>query len=301
VLIFRKRQGVIVRVPTLALVLLGPWAMIEASRLVPSKLPPPPSLLLAAVVSAAFLMGFRIIRRRGDEIVMTGVLGGSRYVPARHAVLRVHVRLGARYGALALDLMPRPDLIVDIKGGHPDVVTIEDFEPNGTDAVMRAARRAASLLGLPEPMLGPGLIGSPGRTPQAGGAETRKHLDLPAIWAKARHAWAAASSVEKFVVVACTVSITWMSSMSFLQPSATLYLKCANRWHVRNPEPTFNFTCPDDYYVNVHVGSNGLDVWDPDRRCWIERTFVVPKNGARVDVDDTVKSGRCVHPDWPPP
>ena len=117
------------------------------------------------MVAAVFGLGMRVIRRVGDDFVVTGLLG-SKHVPARHAVLGVRMQGGGRYWHLALDLMAHPDF------EHSDRVEIDSFQPNGTGAIMRAARRAAGTLGLAEPILAPGLVDSSSRTVSDGGGAT---------------------------------------------------------------------------------------------------------------------------------
>jgi hypothetical protein len=98
-LIFRKRPATILRIPSLALMLLAPWAMLESTRLMGAKHSPQATFGFALAVCAAFALGFRITRRVGDEIVSTG-LTGSRYVLARHAVLGIRMRGGGKYWQL---------------------------------------------------------------------------------------------------------------------------------------------------------------------------------------------------------
>jgi len=288
-LIFRARRATVICIPSLALMLAVPWIMIEAASLAGARHSPQVTAGFALAVCAVLAFGTRIVRRVGDEIVSTG-LRGSRHVPARQAVLGIRMQARTRYAQLALDVMAHPDF----SKPDPEPVTIDSFSPNGTEAVMRAARRAASLLGLPEPILAPGLSdGSSRPTDQPDGADV-EGFDL-------RRRWAETSGWTKLLVLAGLVSGGWMVLSSFLHPGVKLYLTCAQPWHVRDPSPTFNFTCEGSPFVEVQAGPAALEVWDPDRGCWIERRFVVPKNGARVDVAGVVKSGRCANRGWPPP
>ncbi len=149
-LIFSKRPGVVIRIPSVGLMLAGAWGLLALTTLAEKHSKPIPGWF-AVVVVAVFALGTRIIRRVGDDFVVTG-LRRSEHLPARYAVLGVRMRGGGRYWHLALDLMAHPDF------GNTNRVEIDSFQPNGTGAIIRAARRAAGALGLPEPILAPGLV-----------------------------------------------------------------------------------------------------------------------------------------------
>jgi hypothetical protein len=286
-LIFRSRRAVIIRIPSLALLLAGLWVIVQAAALAGGPHEARITGGFAVAVSAVIALGTRIVRRAGDEIVSSGLLG-SRYVPARHASLGIRMRGGGRYWSLALDLMVRPDF------GSPDAVTIDTFEANGTGAIIRAGRRAAGLLGLPEPILAPGLSDGASRTADhPDGADVGKRFDL-------RRRWTAASAWTKFLALVVLSSVTWM--VFARRPGGQLLLICAKSWQVRDPSPTFNLTCVGRTVVDVDAGPATLRVWDPGRSCWIERRFVVPEHRrVAVHVDDEVKVSSCASAGWPPP
>ncbi|HVV16441.1 MAG TPA: hypothetical protein VHH90_04490 [Polyangia bacterium] len=287
-LICTKRAGVVIRIPSVALMLAGAWGFLALVTLSAKHSRPIPGWF-AVVVATVFILGIRIVRRVGDDFVVTG-LRGSEHVPARHAVLGVRMQGGGRYWHLALDLMAHPDF------GSADRVEIDSFQPNGTEAIMLAARRAASALGLPEPSLAPGLVdGSSGALSHAGVVDGGNRPSLG-------NRWAATSSWSKFLVLTGLVSVGWLLVSSLRHPGARLELRCAEPWHVRDSSPTFNYTCQGRTIVDVDDGPATLAAWDPDRRCWIERKLdVVQNHRMSIDVDAVVKTGRCSTAGWPPP
>ena len=286
-LIFRARRAAIIRIPSVALMVAGLWGIVEAAALASGRHSAQVTGGFAVGVAVVIALGTRIVRRAGDEIASTGLLG-SRYVPARHAALGIRMRGAGRYWQLALDLMIRPDF------ESPNAIAIDRFEANGTGAIIRAARRAAGVLGLPEPILAPGLSDSSSRTPpRPPEAGIGKRFDL-------RRRWATASGWTKFVVLVVLFSAAWM--VFARRPAGQLLLICAKSWQVRDPSPTFNFVCLGRTVVSVDAGSAALGVWDPDRGCWVEQSFVVPEHRrVAVDVDAEVKAGRCAAASWPPP
>jgi hypothetical protein len=297
VLIFSERRASIVRIPAIALILLGPWALIEVSALAGgAKHSAQVTWGFAAAVCAAFALGFRIIRRVGDQIVSTG-LRGSRSVPARHAVVGIRMWASSKYAQLGLDVMAHPDF----DQREPDPLRIDSFAANGTGAAVRAGRRSASLLGLAGPMLAPGLSEDAIQTPASpDGIKAGERFDLRR---QVLDRWAALDGWSKFLSLIALLSVIGVASRSFLRPGAQLHLRCAQSWQVRDPAPTFNFTClGKSEVVSVDPGPGALEVWDPSRGCWVERRFVVPERGAiGVDVDRTVKASPCAKTALPPP
>lgn len=288
-LIFRARRATVIRIPSLAPMIGSLWVMAEAATLAAGKHASGLTGGFALAVFVVLALGMRIVRRVGDEIVSTGILG-SRSVPARDAVLGVSMRGGGRYWHLALDLMAHRDF----RTATP--IEIDSFQPNGIAATMRAARRAASLLGLAEPILAPGLSDSSART------DSGPHADDGSRLFSVRERWAAASNFAKFLLVAAVASGVWMIFSSVVRPGAQLELTCVNSWQVRDAAPTFNFTCQGRSVVAVDAGPATLAVWDPARSCWIERRFVVPKRRrVVVNVDRDVKASPCSAEGWPAP
>lgn len=288
-LIFRSRSSAIIRIPTLAVMLAGVWGLIEVTRLAGTKHSLAVTGGFAVVVCSALALGGRVFRRVGDAIVSTGLLG-SRQVPARQAVLGVRMRGAGKYWGLDLDLMAHGNF------ESRDAITLDSFTPNGTQAVMAAARRASTLLGLPEPILAPGLPGVPGRTADTpAGGDAPERFDIRARW-RATSPWA------KFLGAMVLASVGWIVGAAFLHPGGKLLLICAQPWPVRDPAPTFSFTCQGRTVIDVDAGPSTLAVWDRQRGCWTEQRLSVPaRRRLVVDVDRAVKVAPCSTASWPPP
>lgn len=274
----------------MALMVAGIWGIVELARLTGQRHTPELTVGFGCAVAAMFAAGTRVVRRVGDQIVVSA-LSGRQSVSALHAVLGIRMSGSGRYWQLALELMAYPDF------ERSAAVRVDSFQPSGIEPIMRAARRASTLLGLPHPILAAGLTDSAGRGPAATDSRERFDFRFDLLGR-----WAAADRWSKLLVLAGVTFGCWMILSSFLHAGAQLQLSCDQSWNVRNQVPTFSYTCQGHSVVDVDAGPGALDIWDPDRRCWIERKFNVPKKRRLlIDVDAALKAGRCAAVDWPAP
>src|SRR5882724_10081198 len=99
------KRATIVRVPTFALMVMWPWALLESSSSAPGGgTSPRVTVGFFAVFIAVILLGTRVIRRVGETFVSRGLFN-TRTIPARGARVGLASRSTGRYAGIDLDLM----------------------------------------------------------------------------------------------------------------------------------------------------------------------------------------------------
>jgi hypothetical protein len=288
-LVFRERTATIIRFPTIAVMLLAAWALLEVGVLSGHTVSSKVEWGFAVAVASTVMLGVRVIRRAGEEIRSVGLVG-SRKIAAGRAALGVYTRGTGKYSGIHLELVTRgTDFHSPSRSGTN--IAVDVFEPTGLEMPLRVARRAARVLGLPEPLLGPGLVDPTARGP----VEGRTGFSL-ASW------WASVSPKARFAALAVVIVVAWTGLTG--RATARLVLRCTVPLTVRDASMTFNFSCagPAAKMLKVPAGHLDLDVWDPRRACWTMRAFDLVADGRIVvDVDEVVRTSNCVETQWAPP
>src|SRR5579859_5451879 len=150
------KRATVVRVPTLAFMLMGPWAVLETSSWAQGGgMSPRVTVGFFAAVVAVMLLGTRVIRRVGEMIVSRGLFV-TRTIPARGARVGVATRSTGRYAGIDLDLMTGSHF--EANPALNRALNLETFTPRGINGPMRVASRVAHALNLPDPIVAPWLI-----------------------------------------------------------------------------------------------------------------------------------------------
>ncbi|MDB4981118.1 MAG: hypothetical protein JWM82_1870, partial [Myxococcales bacterium] len=139
-----KKSATAVRTPTLAFMILGPWALLAVPAwLIGQPIAPKLHGYFALAIAAVVIGGTKIVRREPGLIVVRS-LWGIKTVNERHARLGVIPRGGGKYWATELELMPTSEFAV---GAVPNkALHIETFSSTATDKPMHVARRVARTL-----------------------------------------------------------------------------------------------------------------------------------------------------------
>jgi hypothetical protein len=279
------KRATVIKVPTLAIMLLGAWAFIGASDWAIGKATSPQIHWGFALAIATLAMtGTKMVHRIGDSIDIGGVFG-TRTVTASKAMLGLAVRSAGRYAGIDLDLMTTPHF--ELNSMASKALNVETFAASGIDRPMRVAKRVASALGLPEPLVAPWMLDTSvsGPSPRTKGPGLKQR-------------WKATSGLAKFMIAVAAFGMAWALLAS--RSGARLAMTCATPRPVRGP--MFNFTCAGRQSVSVDPGAVTLGAWDAERSCWVLRDLILTKKLTTVvDVDALARRGACAQTDWPPP
>jgi hypothetical protein len=279
------KRATVIKVPTLAIMLLGAWGLIGARDWAIGKATSPQLQWGFALVIAALTMtGTKMVHRIGDSIDVGGIFG-TRTVTASRAMLGLAVRSAGRYAGIDLDLMTTPHF--ELNSMASKALNVETFTASGIDRPMRVAKHVAKALGLPEPLVAPWMLD----TSVSGPAPRTKGPGL-------KQRWKATSALTKFMIA--VVAVSMRSALLVSRSAARLTMTCATPRPVRGL--LFNFTCSGRQSVAVDPGAVTLGAWDAERSCWVLRDLLLPKKLTTVvDVDALVRRGACAQTSWPPP